>query len=257
MKRISLLNRINKFNTLVFLVGIAAAIGPKSQAYNDEPPPPQDGSGDSAFNEIRDKLETSIVSPQKYDGSFKQVVEGEMGTFCRKQIAYSVDWDATVDEASADIGDNGTASVNMTLGASILKVAVWRKGGILCEWMGGTANVFTRSTDILFDLIPDLKTGGYPSVDLKKIKIGGLQMTNFNLHIPILGNITGDAPEWANDFVEKKFNSIMENLVSASLKKRINSSLSKQLQKMLEQEKRNRGQNINKTPPMTSFSGPA
>jgi hypothetical protein len=166
-------------------------------------------------------------------GNYEKYEDLGEGTFCRKAQKYSFDWNVEIERADALFNDQGGITVDLALGASTVKVAGHRKGGLLCSWMGAQGSLAMDRMTGQFR-IHSVEGNDHPAVDIVDMKLGRFAMGQVTLFIPGGATWTATPPEWMNDLLTKTLHKGLQVIMQTEIKKNLESIIGKKLKDFIE-----------------------
>jgi hypothetical protein len=155
------------------------------------------------------------------------------GTFCDNEQKLDVSWKVGVDKADASFDTNGAIHVDLTLAPSMVSVSGYRKGGILCSWMGGRGSL---GLDRLYShfKIYSLDDQGNPALDIIDIQLGKFALGRVSILLPGSIEVSGEAPDWLNSWLTTALQKTLSYIMTTELKKNIENLIGKRLKDIIE-----------------------
>jgi hypothetical protein len=155
------------------------------------------------------------------------------GTFCKKEQKYKVSWKVDVVKADASFIDPSGIAVDMGLGSSEVYVEGYRKGGVLCSWAGGSGTLHLNKANGEFHLY-SVDQDGTPTLDIKSIKLGQFKMGQVSVLLPGDFVVSGQPPQWVNDFLTDSIDAVLSFILTSGLKKKFETYLGKKVRDLIE-----------------------
>lgn len=176
----------------------------------------------------RDSFVRSLTEDQVLKGDYAFSMPGRQGLFCQEESQVKLDYAATLESTGLDVDNHGNTVITYVLQDSRLTTQGYAREGLFCQWGGGRGSIAMGKLSVKLVLSPNGEHE-VPSIAAEDAQFNGFRIEDVGFGLRDWFMVTGDAPEWLNNWVEGNMRTITNAFFASPLKGIVNRAASKAL----------------------------